>query len=159
MSTCLTLPPPPIGPGPRYLVGVDGSEPSIGALRWALHQAAGRSVEIVAVSMWQFPSVGLERPSQARKIHAETEAMLREAVEQALAAAGPRAADVPVTTEVYQYPPADRLVDMSSDADLVVVGRRSKRGLAALGSVSGRVATHAHCPVVVIPPEISLRSG
>lgn len=46
------------------------------------------------------------------------------------------------------------LVDASRSADLVVVGCRDLRGLRAVGSVSERVAHHAHCSVLVVrtPP-------
>lgn len=48
---------------------------------------------------------------------------------------------------------ADELVTASADLDLLVVGSRNYGPLrrALLGSVSGRVAEHAHCPVLVVP--------
>ena len=143
--------PPVDGHVPQYLVGVDGTEPSIDALVWAIERAAESGAAVTAVAMWHFPPVSLERPSLAQKLHHQTEEMVADAVAEARRRAATDR-DVPVTTEVYQYPAAERLVDMSARADLVVVGRRSRRGLGSLGSVSERVAAHAHCPVVVIPP-------
>lgn len=134
---------------PRYVVGVDGSEPSSAALQWAVTRAAETGAEVVAVAMWHYPAVGLERPSVGRKIHSETEDMVHKIVEDVKAAAD--SPDVNISSEVYQFPAADRLIDMSENADMVIVGRRSKRGLHSLGSVCERVASHAHCPVVVIP--------
>lgn len=63
--------------------------------------------------------------------------------------------------------PVDCLVDASSDADLVVVGSRGLHGLAALGSVSERVAHRARSSVLVIrgggplriPPDHEERAG
>jgi nucleotide-binding universal stress UspA family protein len=51
--------------------------------------------------------------------------------------------------------PADVLVSKSSDADLLVVGSRGGGGFSHLlmGAVSTQIAHHAHCPVVIIPPE------
>lgn len=46
--------------------------------------------------------------------------------------------------------PVPALLDRSSNADLVVVGTRSLRGLRALGSVSERVAHGASCSVLVV---------
>lgn len=136
---------------PHYVVGVDGSEPSIEALTWAIERAAADGAEIRAVTMWHFPALSVERPTLAERLHSQAE----ERVAEAVADARSRASDgeeVRVTTEVYQFPADLRLIDLSAEADLVIIGRRSRRGLAALGSVSERVASHAHCPVVVIPP-------
>lgn len=135
----------------RYVVGVDGSETSVKALVWALDRAADTGAQVVAVAMWHYPPVGIETPAAGRKIHAATSEMLEEAVAAAKKRRGND--DVKLTSEVYQYPAADRLIDMSDDADLLVVGRRSHHALASLGSVSSRVAIHAHCPVVVIPAD------
>lgn len=46
--------------------------------------------------------------------------------------------------------PLDVLLDASRSADLVVVGNRGLHGLAALGSVSERVAHQAACSVLVV---------
>lgn len=139
------------GERPLYVVGVDGSDPSIDALVWAIDRAAEAGADIRAVAMWHFPPVSIERPGLARRLHERSTEMLERSVAEARrrSAAG---SGVSVTAEVYQYPADLRLIDLSEQADLVVVGRRSRRGLAALGSVSERVASHAHCPVVVIPP-------
>ena len=136
---------------PHYVVGVDGSDPSIAALAWAIDRAAESGADIRAVSMWSFPALSVERPSLAHRLHQRTIDTLDRAIEAAREQASDDG-EVPIAAEVYQYPVALRLIDLSEQADLVVVGRRSQRGLAALGSVSERVASHAHCPVVVIPP-------
>ena len=46
--------------------------------------------------------------------------------------------------------PLDALVDASTSADLVVVGSRGLHGLAALGSVSERLAHRVACSVLVV---------
>lgn len=61
-----------------------------------------------------------------------------------------RAEEVPASGR-----PATILVDRSHEAELLVVGHRSRGGLARLplGSVGLEVALHAGCPVVVVRPE------
>lgn len=48
--------------------------------------------------------------------------------------------------------PAKTLIEMSSEADLVVVGSRGQGGFRGLlvGSVSQQVLHHAQCPVLVV---------
>jgi len=49
--------------------------------------------------------------------------------------------------------PAEALVELSGDADLLVVGSRGRGGFSEmlLGSISHAVVLHAVCPVVVVP--------
>jgi nucleotide-binding universal stress UspA family protein len=55
-------------------------------------------------------------------------------------------------------PPVDALVAESAGADLVVVGSRSLHGLAAIGSVSERVAHQARSSVLVVRDETTAGS-
>jgi nucleotide-binding universal stress UspA family protein len=50
--------------------------------------------------------------------------------------------------------PAKVLVSESSDAQLLVVGRRGRGGFLSqvMGSVSGACAAHAKCPVLIVGP-------
>lgn len=131
------------------VVGVDGSECSIGALRWAAEQARLQHAPLVALHAWQIPSVGLPGlappyPDDEFQTHAE------QVLDHVMAKAGD--IDVPVERRIVKAHAAQALIDVSKDAALVVVGSHGHGGVAGtlLGSVSQRVASHAHCPVVIV---------
>ncbi len=140
------------------LVAVDGSAPSRAAVVWATHDAAIRSlpltlihvVEPVAPSAaispdFAFPSDYFTwQEDEATRVLNEA----RKLVQDSPHAAKPRS----VSTEVSHGGAVATLVDLSKDADMVVVGSRGLGafGRALLGSVSGGLVHHAHCPVAVI---------
>jgi len=57
-------------------------------------------------------------------------------------------ADVEIVSDAPH--PARDLVERSREADLLVLGSRGLHGIAAIGSVSERVAHHAKCSVLVV---------
>ena len=75
-----------------------------------------------------------------------------EAVQKAVSQVG-APGPASVTVRAVSGLAAQELVAASSGSDLVVVGSRGGGGFARLllGSVSHQVASHAACPVVVIP--------
>ncbi|MEU7580118.1 universal stress protein [Streptomyces sp. NPDC041068] len=133
------------------IVGVDGSNPSLRALDWAVSEAAahGLPLHVVHASRWERyeghePSFGLNRPSgQVLSDH-----IAASAVERALR----RTVSVKVTGEVLSEDPALALVRLGSEAGAVVVGNRGRGELAELllGSVGLSVAAHATSPVIVV---------
>jgi nucleotide-binding universal stress UspA family protein len=46
-------------------------------------------------------------------------------------------------------------IGASSSADIIVLGSRGAGGFAPLmfGSMASQVSAHAHCPVLIVPPE------
>jgi nucleotide-binding universal stress UspA family protein len=133
----------------RIVVGVDGSDCSVEALRWAIEEGRLRDATVEALHAWQIPAVGLPGVSPP---YPENEFLAYETwvLEDAITAVG--GIDGSVERRVVKGHAANELVEASRRADLVVVGSHGHGGLAGtlLGSVSQRVVMHADCPVVVI---------
>jgi nucleotide-binding universal stress UspA family protein len=134
----------------RIVVGVDGSESSRDALRWALRQAELAGEQLEAVIAWEYPSAygWVMPPGDIDDTERAAENCLNEALNDVLG--GP----VPdhVHTRVRQGNAARVLLDECKGADLLVVGSRGHGGFAGvlLGSVGQHCVSHATCPVVVI---------
>lgn len=132
----------------RIVVGVDGSEASIDALRWASQQAKLTGARLQAVISWIIPaSYGVAFGGEDAidwKQNAQT--ALDEALTEAL---GDQAGNVDRVIE--QGHPSYVLVEASKGADLLVVGSRGHGGFTGLvlGSVSSYVVSHSECPVTV----------
>lgn len=135
------------------VVGVDGSEPSLAALDWAIAEAADRQARLRVVHTYTWP---MYREEFDALPHGPEEGGLRTAAVEILANAVRRvrttAPEVPVDSVLLTGPASRRLLAEAADADLLVVGSRGHGGFAGLllGSVSGQVGTHALCPVVVV---------
>ena len=135
----------------KIIVGVDGSAQAREALRWAIDHADDDDVVVIAHG-WSIPTaVGFEVPVASIS---EFETSAHRMVKAVQAELDHDDDDGPtVETHVVPGHAGSVLVDLSADADLVVVGSRGYGGLrsALLGSVSNFVVHHAHCPVVVVP--------
>jgi nucleotide-binding universal stress UspA family protein len=137
----------------RVVVGVDGSEPSVKALHWALDEARRRGAALTAVHVWTPPFIGPELVPSGAYDTDENDRRGREVLETALAAADTSGLAAPVEPVVVSGGASTTLVDAAEGADLLVVGSRGHGGFAGLllGSVSHHAVHHATCPVVVIP--------
>ena len=137
----------------RIVVGVDDSDNAADAARWAADEAAERGCELHLIYGLNFPlQAALLSPlpfeeTRARAFKLGGELLAR--ISEPLAAAHPGLA---ITSEVAETGAAEALVERSKDAHLVVTGSRGHGGFSGLmlGSVSLKVATHAHCPVVIV---------
>lgn len=137
-------------------VGVDGSANSDAALEWAVAEASGRKFRL------HLFSAGIRQIPGGESIYNDSQleaAVTREALaaaDERLAAASARArvlsADLVITLESAVDGAAGGLVELSSRADTVVLGRSGHGPMvgAVLGSVALQVVTHARCPVVVV---------
>jgi nucleotide-binding universal stress UspA family protein len=138
----------------KIVVGIDGSDESKDALRWAIEEARLRSAELVAVHAWEPPPTSIGPGPAPGFEFVGVDPRVREAGEQHARAVVDEVvgnADVPIEPMVVEGPPASVLVDAAQDAELLVVGSRGRGGFKALvlGSVSQQVAHHAPCPVLI----------
>ncbi len=133
----------------RIVVGVDGSDSSKAALRWAIRQAKLTGGSVDAVIAWRFPSGYGWAPYPVGVPDLEGNA--KSVLIAALAEVSAFEPDVLVRPIVTEGNPAEALLRAARGADLLVVGSRGHGGLAAalLGSVSTHCVLHAHCPVLV----------
>ncbi|GLZ14351.1 universal stress protein [Actinomadura sp. NBRC 104425] len=118
-------------------------------LRYAFEAAAARGARVLAMNAWEVPAAYAEanRALDDRQV----EEKIRWRLIEAHAPWRKAYPDVEVTERVVREHPVTALCDASREADLLVVGPRRHRGLAALGlgSVSHGVIHHAHCPVAI----------
>ncbi len=133
----------------KVVVGLDGSDSSIEALRWAKTQARTMGASLEVVSVWEYPLV-FTAPVWPPEFDPETEARTaqKEITDRELGIEP----DVEFHQSVIQGHPAPVLVQAAEHADLLVVGSRGHGAFAGmmLGSVSEYCASHASCPVVVV---------
>ncbi|MET0198615.1 MAG: universal stress protein [Rhodococcus fascians] len=142
---------------PGIAVGVDGSPASKVAVDWAARDAAMRKVSLTLVHVadgvvapWsQTPlPMGFGKWQQQRGRQFIDESI--RIIEEATTGTGP----VQVKTEMYYSATVPTLVDVSKEAEMIVVGSRGQGAFGTLlGSVSTGLLHHAHCPVAVIRDE------
>jgi nucleotide-binding universal stress UspA family protein len=139
----------------RVVVGVDGSEASARALRWAHGHARAVGSRLVAVLTWQLTTLPAPSSATAGAVpplpewHAKAEQLLDGVCRSTL---GDDAQDVEQV--VLHEPAAVGLLGAVTADDVLVLGERGRGGFSRLllGSVSRQCAEHAPCPVVVVPP-------
>jgi nucleotide-binding universal stress UspA family protein len=131
------------------IVGFDGSAGSHDALRWAAREAWVRGTVLTVCLAWSADDLARAADPGARD-------RARQRGDEIIACGAGYAKSIAdfaeVRTVLAEGPPARVLCEHSSTADMVVVGGQGHGGLpdSTLGSVSWRVASHGHGPVVVV---------
>jgi nucleotide-binding universal stress UspA family protein len=163
----------------RIVVGVDGSPNARRALAWAAAEARLRQAVLQVVHAYHAKNLaapvyfgsqhtydasvgagGVPEPELTASVQRREafEGAVRsqadELLEALLGELAEKLRGVEVQpTVVEDRHPAQALVQLSVDADLLVVGSRGRGGFSELllGSVSHASVLHAVCPVVVVP--------
>lgn len=145
---------------PRVLVGVDGTEGSIEALRWAAHEAARRRWPLCVMTCAELPVAaeagivgvgvgggGFAGSTMDAIVH-DHEAMNQRAVHLARSFG----LEVDVSGETVLGSAGYAVVSAAHPDDIIVIGATSHPGRLTdlLGSVASIVAQRAHGPVVVV---------
>lgn len=139
--------------GSGIVVGVDGSDQSQCALVWAAHEAERRGTRLSVVTAYTVPVFAAS--SMDAGYATIDDAVIREGAEAVVNQAVERVKGLPidVAPRVEAGDAAGVLLELSEEAELIVVGSRGRGGFVGrlLGSVSSAVPGHAKCPTVVIP--------
>jgi nucleotide-binding universal stress UspA family protein len=133
----------------KIVVGVDGSEPSIAALTWAIDEGRRWDASVLAVAVMPLrseaapASVGLTASSDVDSARAVLEEGIRRAG---------GGCELFVERYVTYGQPAGVLRKLAADATLLVVGSSGLEGFPGLllGSVGSQCVPHAPCPTVVM---------
>jgi nucleotide-binding universal stress UspA family protein len=138
----------------KIVVGVDGSDASKNALRWAVEDARARGAEVVALHAYEVPvpvldlapATPVDLPALVSEAHDDAQQFVTKVVAEVIGSV----VSVDIAPIAVEDEPTRALVDASRDADLLVVGSHG-HGLSGLllGSVSLECAKHAACPVVI----------
>jgi nucleotide-binding universal stress UspA family protein len=142
------------------VVGVDGSETSNAAVRFAADEARLRRSTLRVVHVWRAPlAVSLPEPAvlgvpivpeqDPELVQAVAEERGRRVLDDALG----DVAGLDIERLIVAGDPAPTLLGQARGADLLVIGASHRHGVAGrvLGSVASECVRHATCPVVVVP--------
>jgi len=141
----------------KIVVGIDGSESSTDALRFAVKEAEAHDATVYAVHAWMMPVLPAEPgigpppvdyPGFMDEVREAAEELVGRVVDEVVEETGTKVRVEKVTAE---GPAEAVLLDAAKGADLLVVGTHGRGGLAKflLGSVSEDISEHASCPVIV----------
>lgn len=141
----------PPAPPRRIGVAYDAGREAEAALHTAaaLARELGAELRLVAVSDLATSGFGWAVGAPLQSLREAEQANLRRGLEAAIAGLE----GVSAEAVVLEGRAEEQLVDASADLDLLVVGSRNYGPVrrALLGTVSGRVADEAQCPVLVVP--------
>lgn len=129
------------------IVGVDGSESSVAALKLAAQIAAALDAPIEVLSTWEYPGIIEAYQVTNWSPLDDTNALVDDCLEIAFHGTLPDG----FTRTAMRGNAAATLIEASKRATMLVLGSRGRGGFLGLllGSVSSSCAAHAHSPVLI----------
>jgi nucleotide-binding universal stress UspA family protein len=143
----------------EFVVGVDGSDDSRMALRWAAAVGSAAGIPIRAVQSWTHPRSAVlpiaPVPLSADDMDDQSQQAIDAVVTDTLGSSAG------VTTRVLRGSPAGALLQTVTPESVLVLGSRGLGGFSGLllGSVSQECVEYASCPVVVVRTERTIGDG
>jgi len=134
---------------PEVVVGVDGSENSVEAVRWAVDYARAKGLNVRVISAFDIPWRIFITPTSTDENYADA---AKEALDSTMERAFPDGTDLQIKRQVVQGRPELALGAASENAVVLVIGSHGVGLLpgVTLGSVANYCVNHASCPVVVV---------
>ena len=136
------------------VVGVSATSKSPTALVWAQAQAQANGGRLVAVRVYQLPTVpsgpsgsASRTPQDPESVRARQQSQLEQDVAEALGQ------DHDVEVRVLRAGKRRGLLEQANEADLLVIDAPRTPSMSPL--LAHRIVYAASCPVVVMPPSIS----
>ena len=153
-----TMPGSPLPRNQRpVVVGVDGSETSKHALRFAIDFAALHHAPLQVMFCWQLKDLGVVKGYENAVApisvgQAQAERMLDELLDSVQVSSANIPDDFQIESHAFHIPASKGLIAASRYARHLVVGSRGLSGLDAhfLGSVSKQIINFADCTVTVV---------
>ena len=135
----------------QIVVGIDGSDASERALRWAASEARARGGTVQAITAWHWDGSGTF--FVAATSPADERNRAKQILDETVAKVSADNPDVAIAGELVEETPGKALTYAAANADVLVLGSHGHSRLhhAVLGSVSEECVRRAACPVVVLP--------
>jgi nucleotide-binding universal stress UspA family protein len=139
----------------RIVVGVDGSQEALRAVRWATTEAKRRRGVLRLVTAVDWTELAVDLPGTGQSYGDILRKQAENSLDEAVAAATEIDSDIEIERQVSVGFPTAVLAAESRHAGLLVVGEGGISRIASIvaGSVAIGVATQAACPVVIVRGE------
>jgi nucleotide-binding universal stress UspA family protein len=138
-------------PSRRIVVGVDESDASVDALRWAVADAVRNPAVLDIVGVWDVEPInlGIEQAIITSPHGQPVERLAR--LDQVIEWIRPERDGVEFTIEVLAGDTGAVLAERAEGADLLVLGRPQRVGMPFGSHAVNHVLKHATCPIVLVP--------